>query len=127
MTKFNSLRNDFQEALKRLEEVLREQKTDIVRDSAIKRFELAFDLAWKALKALLEEQHAISCASARNCFREAFRVGIIDYDEGWLGLISDRNYTAHMYKESLAEKIYAELPQKLILFQKLKKALENES
>jgi|SRR3989338_273853 len=124
MTKYESLWEDFQEAVKRLEEILKEPRSDIVRDSAIKRFELVFDLSWKTLKALLEEQHAISCASPRNCFQEAFRVGIIDYNEGWLGLISDRNYTAHMYKETLAEKIYIALPQKLILFQNLEKRLE---
>jgi hypothetical protein len=43
--------NDFKNAISRLEEVLKLEKTDIVRDSAIKRFELSFDLAWKAIKS----------------------------------------------------------------------------
>ena len=123
MTKFESLQEDFQNALKRFEEILNEPKSDIVRDSAIKRFELLFDLSWKTLKALLEEKHGITCASPRNCFREAFRVGIIDYEEGWLELISVRNSTAHIYKEALAENIYKALPQKLPLFQKLANAI----
>ena len=37
MTKFESVFGDFQNAVTRLEEVLEEQKTDIVRDSAIQR------------------------------------------------------------------------------------------
>lgn len=45
MTKFESLIEDFGNALKRFEEILREEKTDIVRDSAIKRFEIVFDLS----------------------------------------------------------------------------------
>ena len=49
MTKFESLLEDFLHIVERLEEILREQKIDIVRDSAIKRFELAFDLSWKTL------------------------------------------------------------------------------
>lgn len=119
MTKFQSLHEDYNKALKRFEEILKEPKNDIVRDSAIKRFELVFDLGWKTLKAFLEEYHGVSCASPRNCFKEAFRVGVIDYDEGWLRLIVDRNYTVHTYKEVFAEKIYGELPGKLPFFQKL--------
>lgn len=49
MTKFESLWEDFQKALLRLEEVLKEKRSDIIRDSAIKRFEIAFDLVWKML------------------------------------------------------------------------------
>lgn len=124
MTKLESLQEDFKNALARLEEVLREPKTDIVRDSAIKRFEIVFDLAWKTLKAFLEEQHGIYCASPSNCFREAFRVGVIPYNEEWLGLVSDRNYTTHLYKEALAERIYKDLPAKLALLQQLAKNLK---
>lgn len=57
MTKFKSLQSDFEKAILRLAEVLKEIKTDIVRDSAIKRFEITFDLSWKAVKAFLEEYH----------------------------------------------------------------------
>lgn len=125
MTKFQSLHEDYNRALKRFEEILKAPKNDIVRDSAIKRFELVFDLGWKTLKAFLEEYHGVSCASPRNCFKEAFRVGVIDYDEGWLRLIIDRNYTVHTYKEVFAEKIYGELPNKLQFFQKLAEKFKN--
>jgi len=124
MTKFQSLQNDFKNALVRFEEVLREKKTDIVRDSALKRFEIMFDLSWKTIKAFLEEKHNISCVSPRICLREAFRVWLIDYDEAWMKIADDRNYTVHTYKEMLAEKIYADFPQALMIFQKLAKALK---
>ena len=39
MTKLESLRKQFKNALLRLQEVLEEEKDPIVRDSAIKRFE----------------------------------------------------------------------------------------
>src|SRR3989338_6728285 len=124
MTKFESLHEDFNNALVRFEEIIQEKKTDIVRDSAIKRFEIMFDLSWKTVKAFLEEKHNISCVSPRTCFREAFRVGLIDYDEAWMKVADDRNYTVHTYKEALAEKIYADLPQALVVFQKLAEALK---
>lgn len=123
MTKLQSLQEDFVSALLRFEEVLREKKTDVVRDSAIKRFEIAFDLAWKTAKAFLEEKHNIACVSPKTCFREAFRVGLLEYDEVWIRLADDRNYTAHTYREALAEKIYQEFPHALAEFQKLRAAL----
>lgn len=125
MTKFESLYGDFNNALLRLEEVLKEPKTDIIRDSAIKRFEILFDLSWKTTKAFLEEHHNASCVSPKTCFREAFRVGLIDYNEIWIKLADDRNYTVHTYKETLAEKIYSDLPQALRSFKELASVLKS--
>ena len=124
MTKFLSLREDFYKALVRFEEVLKETKSDIVRDSAIKRFELVFELAWKTVKAYIEEEHNGACVSPRECFREAFRVGLIEYDQNWIGMTSTRNYAVHAYKQALAEKIYEDLPKALALFKKLAEAFK---
>src|SRR3989344_2581859 len=124
MSKFESILEDFSNALKRFEEILSEDETDIVRDSAIKRFELFFDLAWKTIKAFLEERHNIPCVSPRNCLREAFRVGLISYDDYWITLADDRNYTVHAYSEALADKIYKDLPRALEFFKQLSTALQ---
>ncbi len=46
-----SLRNrvaEFERCLEKFKEVLQKPKDDIVRDSAIKRFELCFEIAWKS-------------------------------------------------------------------------------
>lgn len=100
-------------------------KTDITRDSAIQRFEFTIDLGWKAIKAFLEEQKGIVCASPKECFREAYRQKIIEYDEVWLKLVDMRNETVHTYKEEIAEKLYAELPDALEHFKKLLGAIKN--
>jgi Nucleotidyltransferase substrate binding protein like len=50
----------------------------IVRDSAIQRSEISFELCCKFLKTYLEEQHNASCTSPRTCFRSAFRHEVID-------------------------------------------------
>jgi hypothetical protein len=47
MSKFESLLEDFGKILTKLDEVLKLEKTEINRDSAIQRFEIAVDLAWK--------------------------------------------------------------------------------
>ena len=55
MTKFDALKKDYSQAVRRLGEVLAMRKTKVIRDSAILRFELCFDLAWKTIKIYLED------------------------------------------------------------------------
>ena len=123
MSKFESLFEDFQKAIKRLSEVLEQEKTEFIRDSAIKRFEITFDISWKALKAFLEDYYKIRCASPKTCFREAFNQGLIDYDEMWMKIADWRNDVVHIYKEDLAERLYNDLPQALKYFQLLKEKI----
>lgn len=123
MTKLESLLQDFQKAVKRFEDVLKQEKNEFMRDSSIKRFEMTFDLAWKTTKTFLEERYNMRCTSPRSCFREAFNQGLIEYDDWWVEMTKIRNYTVHTYKEQFAEKIYGELPQALEYFQTLLKRL----
>jgi len=126
MTKFESLLEDFEKILTKLDEVLKLEKTEINRDSAIQRFEIAVDLAWKTLKTYLEEYKGIICRSPKGCFREAFSQGIIDYDDYWIKIIDFRNQTAHLYNEALADKIYDELPKVLEFLKILYNSLKSE-
>jgi nucleotidyltransferase substrate binding protein (TIGR01987 family) len=111
VTKAQSLRTDFEKAVIRLEEALALPKDPIVRDSAIQRFEISFELCWKFLKAYLEEQHNASCTSPRTCFRAAFRHGVLDNDPFWIELTALRNYTVHTYNEQLADYVHSRLAE----------------
>lgn len=113
MTKLESLLDDFGNAINRLNEVLEMEKNEVIRDSAIQRFEFNFELAWKIIKAFLEEQHNIRCVSPKNCFREAFSKKVIEYSDFWIKMADLRNDTVHTYKEEIAENIYANLPNAL--------------
>lgn len=104
----NPLFEDFKNAILRLEEVLNLEKTEVVRDAAIKRFELCFDLAWKCIK-FYAKQEGLDCFSPKSCFKVAFQLGLIDYDEIWLKMLDDRNLTVHIYKEKYAEEVYTRL------------------
>jgi nucleotidyltransferase substrate binding protein (TIGR01987 family) len=126
MSKFESLLEDFGKILTKLDEVLKLEKTEINRDSAIQRFEIAVDLAWKTLKTYLEEYRGMICRSPKVCFREAFSQGIIDYDDYWIKIVDFRNQTAHLYSENLADKIYDELPKVLEYLKILYNALKSE-
>lgn len=110
--------DDFKKSIQRLKEVLDLEKTDINRDSAIKRFELCFDLAWKSIKNYAKTQ-GVECYSPKSCFKTAFQLNLIDYDERWLKMIDDRNLTTHLYKEEYADRVYSRLSDYLELFKSL--------
>lgn len=126
MSKLESLTEDFEKATLRLKEVLEQEKNEFIRDSAIQRFEFTFDLAWKTIKVFLEEYHNVVCNSPRSCIQEAYHQGLIEYSDFWLEISKDRNYTAHTYKEVLAEQIYSKLPLALKHFQQLLESIKNK-
>ena len=124
MTKAQSLRVDFEKAVARLDEALALSKDPIVRDSAIQRFEISFELCWKFLKAYLEEEHNASCTSPRTCFRSAFRHGVIDNDPFWIDVTVLRNYRVHTYNEQLADYVYSRLAETARRFRSVLAATE---
>ena len=85
----------------------------------IKDFELAYELAWKSLKAKLDyEGHETS--SARNVFVKAFSLGIIADENIWLEMIDDRNLTVHAYDAAFAKKMCERIKKEYLpLFIKL--------
>lgn len=105
MRKSQSLRADFARAVTRLDEALALPKDPIVRDSAIQRFEISFELCWKFLKAHLEEQHNASCTSPRTCFRSAFRHWVIDNDPFWIDLRCCAITPCNTYNEQLTDNV----------------------
>lgn len=123
MIKLESEIKRFEISMQRMRTVLAELYSEIVLDSAIKRFELTFDLAWKSLKTFLEEQKGVICASPKECFREAYRQKVIGYSDEWLAVVDMRNEAVHTYNEKIAEKIYTELPEAVGRFEELFEAL----
>ena len=109
---------NFQKTIERLEEVLLLKRTKVNRDSAIKRFELCFDLCWKLIKIWSKKQ-GIECNSPRSCFKTAFQLHLIDYEKKYLKMIDDRNLTVHLYEEKHADQVYSRLKDYLKLFKKL--------
>ena len=109
---------DFERSIKKLEEVLSIEETEIIRDSAIKRFELCFDLSWKLIKKYAR-QEGVECNSPRSCFKTAFQLGVINYNEDWIKMIDERNLIVHIYREQYAEEVYSNLSEYLERFKEL--------
>lgn len=113
-----AIEHSFQDAVERLKEALDEEKTVLVRDAAIKRFELAAELSWKVLQKRLRNE-GIQCNSPRGCYKDAFKAKILSDDFGWELLLKDRNLSVHTYDEALAEDLYGRLRAHCILLQSL--------
>jgi nucleotidyltransferase substrate binding protein (TIGR01987 family) len=118
--------NVFEQALRRLQEVLNEPESALVRDAAIKRFEFTFELAWKAVQRHMREQ-GILCHSPKGCFREAFSCGMVADSPLWTRMIEDRNRTVHTYDEDTAIAIYRNLKEYEPLFRELLEGLRQAS
>lgn len=96
-------------AVAKLEAALAADKTDIVRDSCIKRYEICYELAWKAVQEYLKNQGMEVCNTPKSCFKQAFRLGLIANEPLFSEMVKNRNLTSHTYDEDLADKIYSEL------------------
>lgn len=99
---------NFKRAVERLSEGLSEHegnKSSVVRDGVIQRFEFTTELAWKATREYLMDQGFVEINSPKAVMKEAFSFGLISDDTIWIQILNDRNLTSHIYKEELADEI----------------------
>ena len=113
----------FEKSIRSLEKILKQEKNETVRDAAIKRFELTFELSWKSAQAFLKDQ-GITCRSPKETFKEAFKFGLIKGDEEWIMMLKDRNLSIHTYSEELADDMYSRIGVYLNLFSLLRDSLQ---
>lgn len=112
----------FEQALRRLQEVLGEPESALVRDAATKRFEFTYELAWKAVQRVLRKQ-GVLCHSPKECLSEAFTCGLVQDSPLWIQMIEDRNLTVHTYKERMAVAVYRNFKEYEPLFEELLQSL----
>ena len=117
--------DELKKALEKLKEALALDKTDIVRDSIIKRFEFTVELSWKALQRFLSISGISEVLTPKNVFREGSRLGLVDDPEAWIRFVDARNLSSHTYKESLAEEVYARAREIPTYVQELIHKIEN--
>ncbi|KJS21205.1 MAG: nucleotidyltransferase [Clostridiaceae bacterium BRH_c20a] len=118
---------NYNNALNRLTEGIYKyvENNDLLRDGLIQRFEFTFELAWKTLKSIFEDEGLTGLNSPKTVLKEAFAAQIITDEELWLNILSDRNTTAHIYSEQLAIKICNNIKEKYVdEFKKLSERIE---
>ena len=107
---------NYEKAITRLNEGIEQfDKTDTLqRDGLIQRFEFTFELAWKTLKAIFEDEGLIGLNSPKTVLREAFSSDLIHDEDKWLSMLNDRNSSTHIYSEELAIEICNNITSKYI-------------
>lgn len=116
----------FAKALSALKLALAQPEDEFVRDSIIKRFELTFETARKAVRQWLVEQQELGYeATKKQVMEAAFRTGLIVDPDLWNELAVARNDTSHEYDEARAVAIVAFVRQRGVeAFTRLQLALE---
>ena len=126
MKRFNERKEEYFNALNRLQEALNLEADDIIIDGVLHRFEFTFELAWKTIKDYLEYLGITEkIGSPREIIQPAFKQGIIIDGDAWLQMMLSRNLLSHMYDESASRDIYEKIKNEYIkLFVDLKKKFD---
>lgn len=123
---------NFKRALAKFEDAdfSRDDPNDFYCEGVLLHFSLTFELAWKALKEVMNS-HKISEAntgSPREILKVAYKVGFIHDESSWLLMADARNVLSHVYDEDNAREYFHLLHNKFIPeLQQLLETLEMKS
>ncbi len=114
MRKIENKLNNFIAANKRLREAIVSFKGDpentLYRDALIQRFEFTFELAWKTLAEVLQDQGIVlNIVSPKSVLKAAYAAGYISDEKIWMLMIDDRNAMSHIYREEESVRIAEEI------------------
>jgi nucleotidyltransferase substrate binding protein (TIGR01987 family) len=106
------LLNSFKQALDRLGEALASpEHGDLEKAGCIQYFEFCFELAWKNIRIIAENQGLNDCSSPKSSLKHAFASRWIKDEDIWLEMLSARNRMSHTYNAADALKIYDHLQE----------------
>lgn len=98
----------FRDAVAALKLALAQPEDEFMRDSIIKRFELSFETARKALRQWLLEQQEVSYESTKKAVMEAaFKTALVSDADVWSEMAAARNDASHEYDKAKAIEIVA--------------------
>ena len=80
---------------------------EIYRTGVIGQFNLTFELAWKALQAVLRVHgtEGAETGSPREILQLGYKTGFIDDSAVWLTMLKKRNSLTHIYSEDEADEL----------------------
>lgn len=100
---------NFKNAVSRLQESVEEyalNRSPVIRDGAIQRFEFCVELAWKTTKAFLHEKGLNDLNSPKIVMHEAFIYEIIQDENIWEQMLQDRNITPNICDDAILDSIF---------------------
>ena len=102
---------------------------EIYRMGVIGQFNLTFELAWKALQAVLR-LHAVNGAemgSPREILKLGFANGFISDSDVWLLMLTKRNENVHIYDDEAIDELIVMIRDSFIpAFRKLAEVLKDK-
>lgn len=83
------------------------ENDEIYRTGIIGQFNLTFELAWKALQAVLRIYGVAEAetGSPREILQLGFKSGFISDSSVWLSMLKERNLSVHIYNEDEADNL----------------------
>lgn len=102
---------------------------DIYRTGVVGQFNLAFELAWKALQEVMK-MHGVAGAesgSPREILQLAYKIGFLNDSAVWLLMLKKRNIAVHMYNEDEIDEMILLIRDSFIpAFSALQKTLQEK-
>ena len=82
-------------------------ENEIYRMGVIAQFNLTFELAWKALQAVLRAHGAESAeiGSPREILQLGYKLGFVQDSAVWLTMLKKRNASVHIYDEDAIDEM----------------------
>lgn len=102
---------------------------EIYRTGVIGQFNLTFELAWKALQAILRIHGAegVEIGSPREILQIGYKLGFVDDSAVWLLMLRKRNTLVHIYNENEIDEMMILIRDSFIpAFLDLEKTLRNK-
>ncbi|MDO4280053.1 MAG: HI0074 family nucleotidyltransferase substrate-binding subunit [Peptococcaceae bacterium] len=102
---------------------------EIYRMGVIGQFNLTFEMAWKALQAVLRAHGAqgAETGSPREILQLGYKLGFVDDAAVWLAMLKARNVSAHIYDEEKAGELVRHIGERFIpAFAALEKTLREK-
>lgn len=91
-------------------------KDEIYRIGIIGQFNITFELAWKAMQAMLKKSgyEEMNLGSPREVLKTSYKAGYMDNEEIWLLMLGKRNVSVHVYSEEEADILLELIKEKFI-------------
>lgn len=116
----SELLEDFERAVSQFEDALSlVADNDVIKAGCIQYFEFTFELAWKTVKRIAQDEGIGDCNSPKAALKVAFSAGWLNDEEIGLDMLSSRNRMSHTYSASTALAVYDKLADYLPILKQL--------
>jgi nucleotidyltransferase substrate binding protein (TIGR01987 family) len=108
--RFNSYKRAFKLLSKAIDLADERELSDLEEEGVIQRFEYTWELAWKLIADILDDDGVtLETKTPKSVIRAAFAAKLIDNGDDWLDALDARNRMAHTYNEADFQEVVEEI------------------